>query len=126
MEVVELHQFFEDWFNGQIGADDFDRFSGVLAQDFTMIGPDGRLTHSQPLLEALGEAGGSKNGLQIWIENTVVLTRSGDLTLAVYEECQDLQGKKNRRRSTVLFRDKPVNPNGLEWIHVHETWLERE
>ena len=125
-EIVELHRFFEEWFAGRSEPGDFARFSVVLAPDFTMIGPDGRLIESQPLLEAVGKAGASKKGLRIWIEKVVALTRIGDVTLAVYEECQDLNGKTNRRRSSVLFRDNRENPNGLEWIHVHETWLDGE
>ena len=123
-EIVGLHQFFQDWFNGNASVGDFERFSGVLAPDFTMISPDGKLTRVRPLIEALGAAGGSGPGMRIWIENSEVLIRDGASTLAVYEECQDQDGRRNRRRSTVLFRDNAEKPNGLEWVHVHETWMD--
>ena len=46
-EIVELHQFFGDWFSAsEESSIDFDRFAEVLAPDFTMVGPDGRLVEA--------------------------------------------------------------------------------
>ena len=122
-EIVELHRFFEDWFNERAGRLDLTRLSEVLAPDFTMINTDGRLTRRRALLDGLDAARGAKNGLRISIEETTVLSHVGEVVLAVYEESQELNGQKNRRSSSVMFRENPKKPNGLEWIHVHETWL---
>ena len=125
-EIVELHQFFEDWFSAsEESSIDLDRFAEVLAPDFTMVGPDGRLVEAQELLAALREARGSKLGLRIWIDNVRVLHRSGDMTVALYEERQKSDGGESRRVSTAIFRNREHNPNGLEWLHVQEKWLEQ-
>jgi hypothetical protein len=47
----------------------------------------------------------------------------GDILLVTYEEWQQSGDQTTARLSTALFRDKPDAPNGLEWLHVHETWL---
>ena len=125
-EIVELHQFFGDWFSAsEESSIDFDRFAEVLAPDFTMVGPDGRLVEARELLAALREARGSKPGLRIWIDSVRVLHRSGDMTVALYEERQKSDGVEKLRVSTAIFRDSEANPNGLEWLHVQEKWLEQ-
>ncbi len=125
-EIVELHQFFEDWFSASDESSiDLDRVAEALAADFTMVGPDGRLVEAEELLAALREARGSKPGLRIWIDRVRVLHRSGDMTVAMYEERQKSEGGESRRVSTAVFRDFEQNPNALEWLHVQEKWLER-
>ena len=125
-EIVELHQFFEAWFSASEGSStDFNRVAEVLAADFTMVGPDGRLVEAEELLAALREARGSKPGLRIWIDRVRVLHRSGDMTVAMYEERQKNDGGESRRVSTVVFRSVEQKPNSLEWLHVQEKWLER-
>ena len=50
-EVVQLHQFFQDWFNAVLPPTDeaFDRFSSVMAQGFVIISPNGELTEREEL-----------------------------------------------------------------------------
>lgn len=76
-EIIELHQFFEDWFSGRLKNSDaaFRRFEGVMAEGFT------------------------------------------------YEEWQDTGQGERGRISSVLFRRRERAPNGVEWLHVHETWI---
>lgn len=50
----------------------------------------------------------------------------GDIALVTYEESQSRDGDKRVLFSSALFRDKEGTPNGLEWLHVHETWLSQE
>ena len=46
--------------------------------------------------------------------------------LATYEEWQQEGGRPTSGRVTsVLFRRRLGLPQGLEWHHVHETWIER-
>jgi hypothetical protein len=126
-EIVELHQFFQDWFTRALPASDesFARVAGVLSEDFVLIGPDGTLTEQAPLREGLRAGYGSRPHFRIWIENYRFHWQKGQVGLATYEEWQELAGGITTRLSTALFREKEGNPNGLEWLHVHETWLEK-
>ena len=47
-EIVELHQFFQDWYNNVLPDTDqnFARFSDVMDNDFTRIDPDGNISVS--------------------------------------------------------------------------------
>ncbi len=126
-EVFELHQFFEDWFGGVLGNrdDSFARFSGVVAEDFEIISPEGKLSTREELQSGLRSAHGmrSEDGMRIWIENYRSRSLSDDVQLVTYEEWQRISGATRARLSTAIFRRAPSTPNGVEWVRVHEVWL---
>ena len=126
-EVIELHQFFQDWFNGTLALtiENFARFTEVLSEDFIIVGPNGKVTERAPLVNDLMDAHNSRLKLKIWIENFQLRHREGHITVATYEEWQQLaDGETTTRLSTVVFREEAGTPNGVVWVHVHETWLE--
>jgi hypothetical protein len=45
------------------------------------------------------------------------------MLLATYEEWQVIEGETRGRLSTALFRNREGTPNGIEWVHLHETWM---
>ncbi len=126
-EIVELHQFFQDWFNGAILNNDvtFARFKEVIDPSFAIISPAGKLTTYDDLLSGLREAyaHSEQNPGRIWIENVVVRQKEAAFVLATYEEWQSFNDVTNGRLSTVIFIPSSNSPNGLRWRHVHETWL---
>ncbi len=125
-EIVQLHQFFQDWYNGDIefNEDNFSRLNHVLAESFKLVSPDGKVLERQLLLDGIHQAHNTRQGMRIWIEEVRVLHWFDELVLAMYHEHQDLDGKSTVRLSSVFFRKKPGTPNQLEWLHVHETWLD--
>jgi hypothetical protein len=124
-EIVDLHQFFQDWFTGTLPAteENFERVVGVLNDDFVLIGPDGKLTELRPLLEWLRHGHGARPVMRLWVKNVHLRWQQGEIGLATYEEWQETDRGPTARLSTALFQEKPGTPNGLVWRHVHETWL---
>jgi hypothetical protein len=61
--------------------------------------------------------------IRIWIRNIQVLHQYDDLLLSSYEEWQEIDGMVTTRLSSVLFKQVGIHPNGLLWLHVHETWV---
>lgn len=130
-EVEELHRFFQDWFNGEVeNTDDaYSRFSEVLAQGFVIVGPGGVAQERQDLLDGLRRAYAPEGTepVELWIENfrlhRQLPTEDGDLVLVSYQEWQQRGESRRGRLSSALLREHPGTPNGLEWLHVHETWL---
>ena len=128
-EIIELHQFFDDWFVGRIEQTDevFDRFAGVMAPDFTIVSPDGHLTERAPLVDRLWGAHGFQRGQDstfgIRVEKVTVRPVGDGLYLATYEEWQKSGAGDRGRQSSTLLRRADDAPNGLEWLYVHETWL---
>ena len=128
-EVLELHQFFQDWFNATLPPTDeaFRRFESVMAERFMIISPNGELTERAELVDRLRQAYGiwrrnSQPG-RIWIENLQVRHTVGAQAMVLYEEWQEIEGEARGRLSTAILQRLEGAPNGVEWLHVHETWL---
>jgi hypothetical protein len=125
-EIMELHQFFTDWFTGHIENSDtaFNRCVEVLAPGFSIISPHtGAITERENLLVGLRESYNARPGIQIWIENVKIHHQKGGVILATYEEWQKYQQETTARISSAWFETASSTPNGLRWLHVHETWI---
>jgi hypothetical protein len=126
-EIVELHEFLEQWSNAELPATEeaFARFGDVMAPAFVIIDPDGEQVGQEPILDAIRAAHGRWREApgHIRIENYRLHHAAGGLALATYEEWHDL-GEDRGRLSTVLFGPNDEAPNGLEWLHLHEVWID--
>jgi hypothetical protein len=127
-EIIELHQFFEDWFNGRPTQTDesFSRMDEVMGDEFVIVMPRGVKVDRGPLLKGLFDAHGAQPGIRIWIENIRLHADNGPLIIVEYEEWQQTDEETVSRYSTAVFRIKEDTPNGIEWVHVHETWFNQE
>ncbi len=135
-EIVELHEFFERW----LGADTsgrtavasqedapadatMDRLERALGPDFAMVTPSGQLLPREALVSGLAAARSSRPGLRIEIEDPSLVAETPTLTVARYTEVQHSEGNTTRRISSVVFEQTDGAPNGLRWLHVHESWI---
>lgn len=129
LEVHELHEFFQDWFNATLPPTEeaFRRFESVMAERFLIVSPEGVLTERAELVDRLREAHGIwRRNLQpgrIWIENLQVRHTVGTQAMVLYEEWQEIEGEARGRLSTAILQRREGTPNGVEWLHVHEVWL---
>lgn len=139
-EIVRLHDFFVDWFTGQVPDSDeeFQRVQGALMENFHLVAPSGTMMPREKLLVGLKTAYASRpHGLfGIAIKNVQVLHHSiGDnnnnsMWVVSYEEWQTADGTETARLSTVCLQESKSNSDGagynngmFRWIHVHETWM---
>ena len=126
-EVENLHQFFHDWFVGDLPDTDdaFARLTGALAEDFHIISPSGNVTRRGDLLDNLRDAHGSgrESGVKIWIRGFQVRLVEGEMAVVSYEEWQERGSRKTGRVSTAVLERDPDAPGGVVWRHLHETWL---
>ena len=128
-EVLELHQFFQEWFNGTLENTEaaFERFDSVMADDFEIINPEGQKSSRAGIIARLQAAHGFQANatppMRIWIENLHSRPLPGGDQLVTYEEWQETGGITRGRLSSALFSSSADTPNGVQWHHVHETWL---
>lgn len=126
-EVEGLHQFFVDWMTGAVPRSEktFERFTRIIAEGLVIVSPNGFVTEQESLVVELEAAysvqDDPKKDFQIRIENFKFHRNEGDISLVTYEEWQQISGAVTGRLSTALFRSSIGNPNGVEWLHVHET-----
>lgn len=128
-EAVRLHEVLEAWLLGTMPRtpEAFSEFSSPIAKDFVVISPKGTVTEYAPLIEEFeglhGQLAGKEDAFQITVEDFRVLRHLDDKVLATYEEWHVLDGKSSARLSTALFGPREDLPLGVEWLHIHETWL---
>jgi len=128
-ETEDFHAFLRDWLVGALPRTPaaFARMSGVMAPDLRVISPLGTTTELPALLtefEGLHGALADRAGaFAITVEAPAHVHTVGDCTLVTYEEHHRLAGDRSARLATVLYRAREGTPNGVEWLHVHETWL---
>ena len=117
-EVLELHAFFERWYSGVAALTEFSRMD-VLADSFVLIGPDGRSSTVEQVREFVEAAYGRRpTGFEI--RNVAVRPHT---PVGTYEEWQTVGNATTGRISTAVMMLDPDTPNGLRWVHLHETWL---
>lgn len=125
-EVVELHRFFQSWFTGEVPREDdhFQRVVDALAEDFFLISPDGvRMDRSAILKMIQGAWGARPPGFSVWIQQVETQWTGNDVVLLTYEEWQSDVADTRGRLASALFRVNEHAPGGVEWVHLHETWL---
>lgn len=124
-EIIDLHQYFEDWFIGKLEKTEtrVSRLADVLADNFHIIASDGHITTRDTLIPALFNAYGTRSDFRIWIENVVIQQQVNDISVVTYEEWQSSDGQMTTRTCTVIFRENTSAPNGVIWLHVHESGL---
>jgi hypothetical protein len=125
-EIEELHEFFEGWLSGRLPKTEeaFERVEKVLASDSRLIHPSGEFRTREEILSGLRQAHGSQPSLTIEIREPMLLRSAEETALAIYEEWQTSEDGTDGRISTVQFGRDENLPNGLQWQHVHETWLQ--
>ncbi len=128
-EIVSLHDFFAHWFSGGFSdrARAFERFTDVMAPGFVIVSPQGVATPRARLIEGLSGAYGAwaedRPRSSIAVESIEARHVHGDVALLTYVERHRRPAAQTARFSTVLMRRHEAAPNGVCWLHVHETWL---
>jgi hypothetical protein len=122
-EITELHQFFQDYFRGKIPFEAISRFDQSLGAAFTLIDSTGRITEYDEIKQVIRQLHGKRQAIHIWVENILLRHSTDDLIVATYEEWQNSDGKSTQRYCSVIFKKDADAPNGLVWLHVHESGL---
>ncbi len=125
-EIVGLHRFFEAWFRGGFADRDrgFKRFGDVMAPGFVIVSPKGTATPLPALSVGLRSAFGTwEEDWSIEVADVTLRHAHADLALLTYVEKQQARGNDTARLSTVLMQQDESTPNGVRWLHVHETWM---
>ena len=83
----------------------FDRFASVMADEFHIVSPTGRLMQRDMIVEAVRSAYRT-DSIKIWIKNHTHRFTIGDVALVTYEEWQT-KGDETRGRGRVGRRGRP-------------------
>lgn len=127
-EVIDLHAFFEAWLGGTAPNTDaaFARLPAALAEEFSMVTPDGGRLSRSAVVGWLRQAHGSKGDrgtFRIRVVDPECLLVRPPLAAVGYVEVQTSGGSSRARRSTALFEAAPDAPGGVRWLVLQETWV---
>lgn len=124
-EILARHRFFQDWFAGRCGKDALAAAMSAFAPGFCRVAPDGSLQTREQLYAALDRAADSQPAtftIEIDVEDIRVF-RNGPVA-ARYVERQSGGGRPSARRASALFTATEEDTALLQWLSVHETWIE--
>ncbi|KAA3451902.1 hypothetical protein C7I87_04490 [Mesorhizobium sp. SARCC-RB16n] len=125
-EVMDLHRFFVDWFvAARADKVDFRRFETAMGDGFSMVPPDGHVLDRDAVVDHVRSSRATcDDGFAISIEDIRPGWQTADTIVVLYVEAQLRGGKRSRRQSSAVFTTSTSAPNGVEWRHLHETWLQ--
>lgn len=121
-EIAELHQFFQDYFRGVIDPVAISRFVDAMGDGFTIINSAGHIADRTTIINVIRNAHNQRHNIKIWTENHQIRQIKEGLIVATYEEWQTTD-ETTQRQATVVFQQDEAAPNGLLWLHVHESGL---
>lgn len=125
-EVLDFHRFFEAWYDtATADGTDFGRCERTFGEAFHMIPPTGRMFDRAETIELIRANRASFRGdFTIEISDIRASFETEDTIVLTYIEAQSRAGKHSRRQASALFTASSSAPNGVEWQHLHETWLQ--
>ncbi len=120
-EIVELHDFFEEYFLGRIAS--LARAEAAFGPKFTFVGPNAETRNRASVIQMLADGHAHAEQLKITTTDHQLLLESPDAIVATYVEHHELADTSNHRLTTVVFVPDPDAPNGLLWHRAQETWM---
>lgn len=123
-EIIDLHDFFTDWFNGSVDISQLESaLINLLHPNFIMISPNGVKISKNALAEGFTQAYGINPSFKIQIRDVAIHHMTGTTVFATYTEwqrgAQTSEHSNNGRISSVVI---DIGAS-TQWIHLHETWL---
>lgn len=125
-EVISLHQFFVAWYDRATAADtDFSRFESAMGPGMQLVAPSGTMLDRNALVTYVRDCRGTFDGdFAIEIDDIRAAWEGADTVVVTYVEKQERKGVRTARRATALFTASSSTPSGVEWRHLHETWMQ--
>ena len=97
-----------------------------MGEGFRIVTPDdGRIIDRDSIISYVRTNRSSFHGdFTIEIEDVRPGWEAAGIIVVTYIEAQCRAGVWTRRRASALFTESSSMPNGVEWRHLHETWLQ--
>lgn len=126
-EIVDLHIFFANWFNGIADRDQWEsRVQSRLSPNLLFMPPEGYMLSKDDIVNSFEQGYGSNNDFKIEIRDVVIRHDMENHVLATYTEWQTgakMSAQQNNARFTTVLLEKG---DPLKWLHLQETWLPKD
>ncbi|KMN76609.1 DUF4440 domain-containing protein [Chromobacterium alkanivorans] len=120
-EVITAHVAIRQWFAGPADAAALEALMARFSPRFSMVTPSGGQLDRDALRRLFAAAGGGKPGLEIVVDQLVLLDEHAGGATVAYRETQRQGGQlSSLRLATAVFeRDAAGAPR---WRHLQETF----
>lgn len=127
-EVFDLHRYFQDWFRGDIAnnSGNQQRLSNSFDPLCELVTPNGSIDSFDAINGRFMEAYKVFPDAKVWIDGFVPMSVTEDRVLVKYKEWREIDGVTTVRMSSCLFSKEDTAPNGVKWLYIHETWLDKQ
>jgi putative acetyltransferase len=125
-EVIDLHRFFQDWFNGTIPKNEqvFQRVAAVWPESFVLVDKRNGLHDAASILQDTYDFHGAFPKLKIHIRGLVVTEIPGtSVAVARYEEWHVDENETEARLCSATLVCSPES-GSVRWVHIHESKIE--
>ncbi|BBN09473.1 sucrose-6-phosphatase [Marchantia polymorpha subsp. ruderalis] len=126
-EIVEFQLLFERWFKGAVENSDevFQRLKATLLPECVLVNPWGVQVKPLVAIEMARPLYGSLKGknFRIWIDRIRINQISEEVWAVQFDKWLKSDKELSCRLTSGLLKKKDGTPNGVAWLHIHETWL---
>ena len=126
-EIRELYAFFERWYNGEIEKSDENlaRYADVLNRGYQAVDPRGAGVPRNLALDALRGTYGKWRDEpgKIEIANLELRFILDSVVAVTFDEYHSANNQTRRFKTTAMLRARHGTPNGVEWMHAHQSDL---
>lgn len=125
-EIMALHRFFVEWYDkATADSADFGLFERAMGAGMRMIPPSGAILDREAVVGYVRANKGAFDGdFDIEITEIHPVWEDRHAVLVTYVERQRRAGARTARLASAFFLENPSAPNGVEWRHLHETWMQ--
>lgn len=121
-EILELHQLFEQWYQGRLPDRGLESKIGIhLAQEFCILFPDGGVHRKNDLLEMMRPDRGNDPGYRIVISNIQIHDSPVGEYHVRYVESQYWEGSEKPNLVIQASSILKEASDRLLWASIHET-----
>ena len=128
-EVRDIHAFLERWYNGEVEKteDNLARYGNVLDLGYQAVDPHGAIIRRALALDTLrgtyGKWRDSAEPGKIEIANLELRFILDSLVAVTFDEYHSANNRTRRLKTTAVLRVRHGTPNGVEWLHTHQSDL---
>lgn len=125
-EIVEFNVFITKWLSGELPnkQETFQRLSGVIGTGAKFVHPWGDESSLQEFLCGLIPKHGTMKEMKVsfWFDNIQERKLAEGVHLVTWQPWEQVTGGEKRGYfATAILTAKEGTPNGVEWLHFHET-----
>lgn len=120
-EILDWHDFLQQFFRAEIPAEAFSRMEPVLTREFQYIAVWGEVGGRDMFLSSVPEAYGAFPELEVYTEDICLHKLAPDLYLASFIQVETFPKMPHKRRTSAILK---LEDGIAKWVLFHLTFID--